>query len=323
MKEYNAVVEVPSIESNLVPVFLSKIGDMAAYVCDARALHAFLGVGKRFASWIQERIEEYGFVENQDFVIDFPNLGNQTGRGGDRRSKDYRLSLDMAKELSMVERNDKGREARRYFIECERRALAAAGQVVPASHTDTLIPSEQQTLSEIVHRKTESVPNELRGKALAEIWSRLHRKFRISQYAQLSRTQLSDAIVYVTGMELRVHAAVTPPPVFIPLTHEQSITVKSMTHRIGHCCHFKGSASDAVSERLRFQFGLRGVSELSQEQYSDAHAELTSLLVLAEQHEQRMIALDEEFIEAVLRPAVSIRKIRAMAAKRQLPPLTF
>lgn len=50
----------------------------------------------------------------------FPQIGNQ-GRGGDRRSKDYHLTLDTAKETAMVERNEKGRQIRRYFIECEKR----------------------------------------------------------------------------------------------------------------------------------------------------------------------------------------------------------
>jgi hypothetical protein len=46
-------------------------------------------------------------------------VANQTGRGGDRRSADYFLSLDMAKELAIVERTERGRQARRYFIDCE------------------------------------------------------------------------------------------------------------------------------------------------------------------------------------------------------------
>ncbi len=69
--------------------------------------------------------------------------------------------------------------------------------------SDTLLPSEQQTLQEIVHAKVASVPADRKGKALAEAWSRLHRKFRVSKYDQLRRDQLSDAILYVTQMELR------------------------------------------------------------------------------------------------------------------------
>lgn len=82
----------------------------------ARELHQFLEVKSKFADWIKNRIEEYGFVENQDFVSVSKILEN----GG--RTKEYAISLDMAKELSMVERNEKGKQARRYFIEVEKRA---------------------------------------------------------------------------------------------------------------------------------------------------------------------------------------------------------
>lgn len=86
---------------------------------NARELHTFLEVGKDFSTWLKDRIEKYGFVEDLDFVkIDSPKLGNQ--RGGDRRSIEYHISLSMAKELCMVERNEKGKQARLYFIECEK-----------------------------------------------------------------------------------------------------------------------------------------------------------------------------------------------------------
>lgn len=59
-----------------------------------------------FTVWIKDRIEQYGFVDGRDYVIGSPVSGNQSaGRGGDRRSVDYHLTIDMAKELSMVERN--------------------------------------------------------------------------------------------------------------------------------------------------------------------------------------------------------------------------
>ncbi|HFI3281757.1 TPA: antA/AntB antirepressor family protein, partial [Escherichia coli] len=108
------------MNAQLIPVFNGTIANETTLLVNARDLHTFLGVGKRFASWITERIAEYGFVENQDYILVSPNREIK-GRGGDRRSKDYHLTLDTAKETAMVERNEKGRQIRRYFIECEKR----------------------------------------------------------------------------------------------------------------------------------------------------------------------------------------------------------
>ncbi|WP_218118975.1 antA/AntB antirepressor family protein [Nitrosospira sp. Nsp1] len=96
------------------------VGSGVVRAVNARELHGFLSIGKVFAAWIQERIALYGFVENQDFVV-VSDSGNNP-KGG-RPSRDYHITLDMAKELAMVERNEKGKQARQYFIECERRLL--------------------------------------------------------------------------------------------------------------------------------------------------------------------------------------------------------
>jgi anti-repressor protein len=86
---------------------------------NARDLHEFLENKDNFTSWINDRIKQYGFVKN----IDFTSLQETTKKPtGGRPSKEYHITIDMAKELSMVERNEKGRQARKYFIECERRA---------------------------------------------------------------------------------------------------------------------------------------------------------------------------------------------------------
>ncbi|WP_209318814.1 antA/AntB antirepressor family protein [Falsiroseomonas selenitidurans] len=87
---------------------------------NARELHARLEVGTAFKDWIARRIVDYGFTEGRDFCS---FLSESTGG---RPSRDYHLTLDMAKELAMVERNDAGRRVRHYFIECERRAKAKA-----------------------------------------------------------------------------------------------------------------------------------------------------------------------------------------------------
>lgn len=106
----------------LIPVFTGELTDQDDQYCNARDLHASLQVGRDFSTWITSRIDEYGFEESIDFwVIDSPKLGNQKrGRGGDRRSIDYHLTLDMAKELAMIENNEIGRAVRRYFIQCEK-----------------------------------------------------------------------------------------------------------------------------------------------------------------------------------------------------------
>ncbi|EEV7328961.1 phage antirepressor Ant [Escherichia coli] len=86
--------------SQLIPVFNGTIDNAIALLCNARDLHAFLGVKKVFAAWITNRISEYEFIENQDYIL-LSNLGKQTsGRGGHNR-KDYHLTLDTAKELAI------------------------------------------------------------------------------------------------------------------------------------------------------------------------------------------------------------------------------
>lgn len=106
-------------EAPLVGMFHAIIDGVNQLAINARDLHKFLNVGRRFATWIKERIEKYQFVENQDFILVSQN-GEIKGRGGDRRSMEYHLSLDTAKELAMVENNEEGRKVRRYFINCEK-----------------------------------------------------------------------------------------------------------------------------------------------------------------------------------------------------------
>lgn len=83
---------------------------------NTRELYEFLEVKKDFSDWIKYRIKKYGFQEGEDFTT---IQGKSTGG---RPSIEYHVTIDMAKELSMVENNDKGREARRYFIECEKKS---------------------------------------------------------------------------------------------------------------------------------------------------------------------------------------------------------
>jgi len=82
---------------------------------NARELHEFLESKQEFSNWIKNRITKYGFIEEIDFTVDKFINGKAT-------QKDYHITLDMAKELSMVENNDKGKEARKYFISIEKKS---------------------------------------------------------------------------------------------------------------------------------------------------------------------------------------------------------
>lgn len=80
---------------------------------DAILLHRKLKINTRFNDWISRKIEKYGFKQNEDF---YSNLSKTKGRP----SREYLLTMDMAKELSMLEENEVGREIRRYFIAKEK-----------------------------------------------------------------------------------------------------------------------------------------------------------------------------------------------------------
>lgn len=113
------------VESGLVPVYEDS---QQKHVVNARELHEFLGSKREFAAWIKERNKKYGFRQGEDFEV-FPKSG-ENPQGG-RPVIEYLLSLDMAKEIAMVENNEKGRQVRRYFIECEKRLKAIASHMYP------------------------------------------------------------------------------------------------------------------------------------------------------------------------------------------------
>jgi phage anti-repressor protein len=150
-----------STNTALIPVTEGTIQGRAQQICNARDLHAFLEVRRDFTNWIKQRIAKYGFVEGEGYEVyaNFcektqgrdvcspnlaskgrsgdvcsPDLGSKEGQGrGGHNATEYRLTLDMAKQLSMVENNERGRQARRYFIECERLSYEACAKEAPGS----------------------------------------------------------------------------------------------------------------------------------------------------------------------------------------------
>lgn len=88
-------------------------------VVSGRDLHEFLEVKTKYVDWIDRKIQKYGFIENRDFVLVSQKWETNNPRNPYTEVQDHILKLSMAKEVSMTENNEKGRQARLYFIQCE------------------------------------------------------------------------------------------------------------------------------------------------------------------------------------------------------------
>lgn len=108
-------MELKKVEEGVIPIYEN---DTRERLINARELHKKLNNKRKFSDWIKQRIKQYEFVENEDFFKrhNFVTVGNLT-----RPQIDYYITIDMAKELCMVENNETGRNIRRYFIEVEKR----------------------------------------------------------------------------------------------------------------------------------------------------------------------------------------------------------
>ncbi len=132
----------------IVTTTLARINGYHTQTCNARELHSFLEVGRDFSNWITSRVEKYGFVEGEDYLV--AKSGEQLP-SGTKWKIEYTLTLDMAKELAMVERNDKGRQARRYFIECERQLRECADLLsLNMPQPVGLSPSQRGYISQLI-----------------------------------------------------------------------------------------------------------------------------------------------------------------------------
>ena len=200
-----------------------------------RELHKFLEIGTRFDKWFI-RMCEYGFNENDDFIRvaqKCPTLG------GTQTIIDYAITLDMAKEISMLQRSEKGKQARTYFINCEKKLrevvkkpLTTLEQLklhylaldeqnkelkqVKADVTDLknnmpLFNIECKDLQQAVRAKGCEVlggygskaykSNSIRQKVYIDIQHQLKREFGVSRYEAIKRQYLATAHMIVENYE--------------------------------------------------------------------------------------------------------------------------
>lgn len=137
---------------NLIPVNVTKNDEQ--YV-SGRDLHMFLEISTPYTMWFN-RMCEYGFVENVDYMTDHKKVIRADGKVMPQTQLEHNLTIEMAKQLCMLARNDKGRQAREYFIEVERewnspekvmsRALKIANNVI--NEQKMVIAQQEQQIAE-------------------------------------------------------------------------------------------------------------------------------------------------------------------------------
>ena len=137
------------MENSIIPIYQGRAinGDYAhEQLVNARELWENLHVGRDFATWIKDRIERYGFIEGTDFS---PIQRKSTGG---RPATEYFLTMDMAKEIAMVENNEIGRMIRKYLIEVEKRYRELLLERTKAK-------AERRTLTDIIKELVPDSPH--------------------------------------------------------------------------------------------------------------------------------------------------------------------
>lgn len=113
-----------------------------------RELHEFLEVKTKFKDWFP-RMCEYGFVENEDYILVAQKRATNNPKNPFTEINDYLMRISMAKELSMIQRTEKGKQARLYFIECEKRLNETTTNKLPKTYLEALkelVKAEEEKL---------------------------------------------------------------------------------------------------------------------------------------------------------------------------------
>lgn len=136
--------------SNLIPI---SYDNPERPTVSGRELHEFLEVGADYRHWFP-RMCEYGFTEGEDFnSVKIDRVQNEGGRMVSRTVDDHQLTIPMAKELCMIQRNERGKQARQYFLAIEAQwnspeAVMRRAVLIAQKQNDQLKAANRQLLAE-------------------------------------------------------------------------------------------------------------------------------------------------------------------------------
>lgn len=242
-----------------LPISSGTIGNLTQLTVDARALHCALEVKRDFSNWIKARITKYGFAEGEDFekssmITDSPILASQP-------RIEYRLSVNMGKELAMVENNERGRMVRRYFIECERRLMENPAPSLPTLST----VADRRPLNILVHAWAQKSDQKY-----SMCWKQVNSAFGLAKAAEFPAHWIPDAVAWVQEKidALPEKKALPHPSQLLDLTLDTPIgyrelldALASLTWRMEKTCQCELDAEFEKGRRL-FSKATRNESRL-------------------------------------------------------------
>lgn len=211
--------------NSLIQITKNMINGIEINSINAREIHEYLEIKTPFSMWIKRAIEKYDFLENEDFTTHkFVN--------GKATQIDYVVSFDMAKELCIVEPNEKGKETRKYFIAVEKQyqqqikpltlneqiALIAQGHQEVNKRLDeiehkieneiTLTSAQKYHLKQLVTKKVmdlkqnHNMGDDWIKKGYQRIWKKLKNTFIVSSYMEIPKVNFDDCCIIVNKITL-------------------------------------------------------------------------------------------------------------------------
>jgi len=139
---------------NIIAIQTMQINTIGVKAVNSRDIHAYVESKRQYADWIKTRLEDLGAIANEDYIL----ISQKNENGNNRPLKDYIVTLDIAKHLAMMERNDKGREVRQYFIEVEKEANKPMTIEQLLEHNTKMIADLRNNVITLEHKIEEDKP---------------------------------------------------------------------------------------------------------------------------------------------------------------------
>jgi len=181
---------------------------------NSREIYDYLEVATAYSEWIKRAIDKYDFIDGEDYKIILTD--SKSGK------RDYIVSMDMAKELCMVSNTEKGKETRKYFIQCEKQSqrvlsvpeqialLAQGNQIIDErltvlEKTKRLENWQERSLHDAKNQKVYEIARD--DKALAtklhrKVWSLFKKRFNLPRYNELPAIKYQDGMSFINNLSL-------------------------------------------------------------------------------------------------------------------------